>query len=134
MYIKNSGKRTKKHLELAKQMALQSSYGKFQHGAVLVRGNRVINASFNKDRFNSFGTRFRERSCGHATHHAELGCIVGLDRSITSGATIYVVRINAEGKFRMSKPCKMCHELLKHCGVKKVVYTINEKEIASYRL
>lgn len=134
MFIDNTSKRTKRHLELAKRMATQSNYGKFQHGAVLAKGSRIINASFNKARFNSFGMRFRERSCGHATHHAELGCVVGLDRSVTSGATMYVVRVNARGEFRLSKPCKMCHEVLKHCGVKKVVYTVDEKEVASYRL
>jgi tRNA(Arg) A34 adenosine deaminase TadA len=44
------------------------------------------------------------------------------------------VRINKQGKFRLSKPCEMCHNILKFCGVKKVVYTYSENEIESYKL
>ncbi len=134
MYIENLGKRRQRYLELAKNVASQGTYGKYLHGAVLVQGGSVLNTSPNKDRFCSFGSKFRERSCGHATLHAELGCVLGLDRRITSGATLYVVRINREGQFRMSKPCSMCHEALTHCGVKKVVYTTNEKEVATIKL
>lgn len=127
-------KKVERYLELAKNMANQSTYGKIKHGAVLVKGGSIINAAYNKDSFSSFGSRFRKHDCGHATHHAELGCVLGIDRAKTAGATVYVVRINNEGKYRLSKPCSMCHEVLKFCGIKKVVYTVNEEEIASYKL
>ena len=115
-------------------MAGQSTYGKIKHGALLIKGGSVINASFNKDSYSSFGNRFRHQNCGRATHHAEIGCVLGIDRSKTEGATIYVVRINRSGDFRLSKPCSMCHEVLKYCGIKKVVYTVDENKIASYKL
>jgi len=134
LYIEELGRRPKKYLELARNVAAQSTYGKFQHGAILVRGGSVINTSPNKDRFCSFGSKFRDRFCGHATLHAELGCILGLDRRITSGTTMYVVRINGESNFRMSKPCSMCYDVLRHCGIKKVIYTINEKQIEVIKL
>ncbi len=121
-------------LKAAKDMALQSSYGKIRHGAVLVKGGSIISASFNKDKFSAFGNRFRMQGYGPATHHAELGCILGVDKSKTSGSTVYVVRINRKGEYRLSKPCPMCHKILKYCGVKKVVYTKNENEIESYKL
>jgi len=127
-------KRQQRYIQLAKNLAHQSSYGKIKHGAVLVKGGSVISSAFNKDKFSSFGHRFRKHGCGHATHHAEIGCILGIDRSKTSGATVYVVRINRKGEYRLSKPCPMCHEVLKYCGVKKVVYTTNEKEVRSYKL
>jgi len=121
-------------LRAAKLMARQSSYGKIRHGAVLVKGGSIINSSYNKDKFSAFGSRFRDQDLGPATHHAELGCILGLSRTKTIGATMYVVRINKQGEYRMSKPCPMCHKILKHCGIKKVVYTKNEDEIESYKL
>ena len=121
-------------LKTAKNMARQSSYGKIRHGAVLVKGGSIISASFNKDKFSAFGNRFRKQGCGPATHHAELGCVLGIDKSKTSGSTVYVVRINKKGEYRLSKPCPMCHEILKFCGVRKVVYTKNENEIESYKL
>ena len=126
--------RQKRYVELAKNMANQSSYGKIRHGAVLVKGGSVLSASFNKDKFNSFGNRFRKQGLGPATHHAEIGCILGLDRSKTAGSTVYVVRVNNHGQYRLSKPCPMCHEVLKFCGVRKVVYTAGDNELRCYKI
>jgi deoxycytidylate deaminase len=112
------------YLALAKRVATQSEHDHFKHGAVLVRGGSVINTACNKDQYKRFGNRFRNtRTCGHATYHAELGCVLGLDKSTTQGATLYVVRTNRAGTFRMSKPCQMCEEVLRFCGIKRVVYT-----------
>ena len=98
------------------------------------KGGSVINTSANKNSYVPYGNRFRKRDCGHATHHAELGCILGLDRSVTKGATIYVVRIGKRGDLKLSKPCDMCREVLQHVGVKKVVYTISDRLVGSYRI
>ncbi len=122
-----------RHMELAKRMAAQSVYPAYQHGAVLVEGSSVRNTSFNKGSFCSFGKRFRKEP-GHATLHAELGAILGLDRSITEGATVFVARVGKEGDFKMSKPCSMCHAAMKHVGIKRVVYTIDNEVAGSYKL
>ena len=108
-------------------MAEQSEYGKFKHGAVLVQGGSVLNCSFNKDNYNSFGSRFRPKSQGNATLHAELGCVLGIPRAKTTGATLYVARVNKLGDEKISKPCSMCQNVLKHVGVKRVIYTTNEE-------
>jgi len=127
--------KVKSYFDLAKRVAQQSQHDHFKHGAVLVKGGSVLNTSYNKDKYKRFGNRFRDtRACGHATHHAELGCVLGLDHSLTSGATMYVVRTNKNGAFRMSKPCAMCEEALRFCGVKKVVYTIDEVSVEKHRL
>ena len=107
-------------------MADQSAYPSFKHGAVLVKGSAVVNASCNKAGFNSFGARFRKKEYGTATLHAELGAILNVERSKTEGATIYVVRVNRRGEERLSKPCDMCRSALEHCGVKKVIYSTNK--------
>ena len=127
-------KKMQRYLKLAQNMASSSNYGKIKHGAVLIKGGSVINATFNKDKFSAFGERFRQNGCGHATHHAELGCVLGIDRSKTSGASIFVVRINRLGKLRLSKPCTMCHDVLKFTGVKKVYYSTNDGSIEMYKL
>jgi len=119
---------------LAKNVAYNSPYGKIRHGAILIKGGSVINVSFNKDNYSSFGTRFRSPLRGHATVHAELGCILGLLRDVTAGADLYVCRINRKGEFRFSKPCSMCHHALKHVGVKRVYYTTNNNTIEMYKL
>ena len=127
-----SGK-VRRYMNLAKQMAYQSSFPDYRHGAVLVKGS-IRNVSFNKDNYCAFGTRFQREHAGRTTLHAELGAILGMDRSITEGATVYVARVGKEGNYKLSKPCPMCHEALKHVGVKRVVYTINNKKAGSYKL
>jgi tRNA(Arg) A34 adenosine deaminase TadA len=131
--VRQTGK-VKRLFDLARNIAFNSDYGKIRHGALLTKGGSVINTCCNKDKFCSFGARFRDPSRGHPTIHAELGCILGLPRSVTTGADIYVCRVNKQGQFRNSKPCAMCHEALKHVGVKRVYYTAGDNTIEMYKL
>ena len=127
-------KRHRRHLDLAKRVAHNSSFEDYRHGAVLARGKSVINASANKNSYKSWGQRFRHGGCGYATQHAELGCILGVDRSLTQGATVYVARIGKLGDLRYSKPCPMCQSAMKHVGIREVIYTVNEEEVGRLRL
>jgi deoxycytidylate deaminase len=131
-FHKYSGK-TRRYMELAKHMAIQSTYPDYRHGAVLVKGS-IRNVSFNKNNYCAFGSRFQREHGGRTTMHAELGAILGMARSITDGATVYVARVGREGDYKLSKPCTMCHEALKYVGIKRVVYTINNKKAGSYKL
>lgn len=126
--------RKKRLVELAKRIAERSEAPDYKHGAVLFKGGTVLNVSVNKNRYARFGKRFRRRDCGHATHHAELGCILGLDRTTTRGSDLYVVRIGKAGELRLSKPCEMCEAVLRHVGVKRVFYSIDQEELGCVRL
>ena len=128
------GKRKKRFFDLATRVAENAAQGGYKHGAVLVRGNIVLNASHNKNAYTRFGERFRKRDKGDATHHAELGCILGLDRSITRGADVYVVRVGRSGNLLLSKPCDMCEAALRHVGVRRVYYSLNDGNFEFYRL
>jgi len=127
-------KRHRRHLDLAKRIANNSDFNEYRHGAVLARGKSVINVSANKNSYKSWGQRFRHRDQGHATHHAELGCILGVDRSLTQGATVYVARVGKNGAARLSKPCPMCESAMRHVGIKEVIYTINDEEVERMKL
>ena len=124
----------RRYLKVAQDVATNSNYGKLRHGALLIRGGSIIKTAFNKDKFSSFGERFRNSDYGPATHHAELSCISGIDRSKTNGASMFVVRINRQGELRLSKPCPMCHDALKFTGVRKVYYSTNDGSIEMYKL
>ena len=126
--------KNKRYIELAKRVAEQSNYGKFRHGAVLVKGNSVRSVSCNKHRHCSFGARCRKEGFGEATLHAELGAILGMDRSVTQGADVYVARINKEGEARISTPCSMCEAAMRHVGVRRVYYTNESGKIERMRL
>lgn len=112
------------HIDLARRMATHGTYSNFRHGCVLVgNSGKIINCGFNKSRYTSFGARFRRKDHGRATVHAELSVILNLDRHLTHGATVYVVRIGADGNLRNSKPCEMCQAAMEFVGIKKVVYS-----------
>ena len=134
MEIEKLGYRKRRYVELAKRMAQQSTYGSIKHGAVLVKGGSVLNASFNKDNHCGFGNRFREKNTGHATLHAELGCILNLDRSVTDGAEMYVVRVGWDGSFKMSRPCPMCRGALEYVGVRRVHFTTDKNTLETLKL
>ena len=126
--------RLKRVIELSAKVAQQSDSPDYRHGAVLVRGSNALNTSFNKNTFCSFGQRFRHPEHGDPTLHAELGVILGMDRKSTEGATVYVARVGKNGDYRLSKPCSMCYTAMKHVGIKRVVYTINNQVAGSYKL
>ena len=124
-----------RYMQAARKLAICSEFRDSRHGAVLVRGGSIINTSYNKDSFCSFGKRFQKTHNGKTTVHAELGTILGLDRSITTGATVYVARIGRNDEnFRLSKPCSMCEAALRYVGVKRVVYTVDNDIVGSYKL
>ena len=131
MYI---GKRKRRLIELAVRVAESSENKEYRHGAVLVKGGNVLNTASNKNAHARFGKRFRRRDKGDSTYHAELGCILGLDRSVTRGADLYVVRVGRAGVLRLSKPCHMCEAALRHVGVRRVYYSIDKNEIGCMKL
>ena len=129
------GKRKSRYLEIAADTAAESSYTTFKHGAILIKGGSVIKRSFNKGSYSSFGHRFKNRTSYIATLHAELGVILGLDKSITRGSDVYVVRLNNSGEgFRMSKPCCMCHAALINAEVKRCYYSTNSNHLGLIKL
>ena len=120
-------------LKMAARAAEQSGHDVFRHGAVLIKGGSVLNIAANSNNHTSFGQRFRSEP-GRATHHAETACILGLDKTITQGSTVYVARVNRQGEWKKSKPCSMCHEVLKFVGVKRVVYTVGPHQWGAYKI
>ena len=132
--IRKLSKTKKRYFDLAKRAAMESSYGKLRHGAVVVKGGSVVSFGFNKSNHCQFGQRFRHMDKGPATQHAEISAILGLPRSATQGADVYVVRINNDCDWRMSKPCPMCEQALKFVGVKRVFYTTGDKHYDYHRV
>jgi deoxycytidylate deaminase len=132
--IRKLSKTKKRYFDLAKRAAMESTYGKLRHGAVIVKGGSVVSFGFNKSNHCQFGQRFRHMDKGPATQHAEISAILGLPRSATQGADVYVVRINNDCDWRMSKPCPMCEQALKFVGVKRVFYTTGDKHYDYHRV
>lgn len=127
----------RRYFDIARQEALLSPFYR-RHGAVLVRGGRIINKSYNSPNFSSFAKRFCIQNGKdfqlHAFRHAELSTVLGVPRDKTEGSSIYVVRINRHGEFKMSRPCSLCLSALKFVGVKRAFYTISPGEMGVIKL
>ncbi len=126
--------RHKRFIENSARTARESEFPNYRHGAILVRGGSILNTAFNKSNHINWANKFRAKNCGHATHHAEVGAVLGMAREKTTGATVYVARVGKSGELKMSKPCEMCQQVLAHVGIKKVYYSIDDENIGCIKL
>ena len=126
--------RNSRYFNSARKAALCSEQTDYKHGAVLIKGGSIINTSCNKNRLVSFGSRFCKDHDGVATLHAELGAILGIERNITEGATLYVARVGKDGGFRLSKTCSMCTAAMEYVGIKRAYWTIDNHSCAMGKL
>lgn len=91
-----------------------------KHGAVIVKGGRVISIGINKNR-NHPTVVSAEHIKTHCSIHAEIDALRKVSNA--KGATIYVARVNKKGQDRMSRPCDRCHDAISDAGIRKVIYT-----------
>lgn len=107
-------------LSVARYMATKS-VSRQKHGAVLVKGGRVLGTGFNKDTNNPFIVS-PEHIKTHCSRHAEIEAIKDANWNVR-GAVLYVARVNRQGKDRYSKPCGYCEAVISDTQIKKVIYT-----------
>jgi tRNA(Arg) A34 adenosine deaminase TadA len=98
------------------------------HGAVVVKGGRVLGIGWNKNR-NNPQTVSPEHVKSDCSYHAEEIAIREAGEDSIKGAIIYVARVNRHGNDRDSKPCSKCAILIKKAGIKRVVFTMEAGEI-----
>lgn len=108
-------------LNVARYFADMSEEKK-KHGAVVVKGGRVVGTGFNKFKNHPdiIPKHLVKTSCSR--HAEEVAIHEAGDNA--KGAVLYVARVNKQGIDRMSKPCIYCAELIKKSGIKKVIYTV----------
>jgi tRNA(Arg) A34 adenosine deaminase TadA len=110
----------------ALRVAKSSTY-RWKHGAVVVRGGRVIGFAPNKFRNSPFVDP------ENVTDHAEAAIIRELLKNYSDlrNSTIYIARISNNDEIRMSRPCPDCMKLIVEAGIKEIVYT---NEINGYSI
>ena len=118
-------KKDSAYLSVARYFATKSR-ARNTHGAVVVKGGRVLGTGWNRDR-NPPNIVDPDRIKHDCSYHAEEVAIREAGRNIR-GAVIYVARINKQGDDRDSKPCSKCSSLIEEAGIKRVIYT-SEKEV-----
>ena len=90
-----------------------------KHGAVLVVGGKVLSVGVNTAR-NDVAPHIEHI---HVSDHAEANAIRGIPLEALSKTTLYVVRINAQGKPMYSMPCIYCKRLISGANIKAVIHT-----------
>ena len=93
-------------------------------GAVIVKKKAILSKGHNYPckSIKHFHPKFQKWK---NSVHAEIDCIIKAKRNL-AGTTMYVIRINSADQLRNSRPCKHCLAYIKHVGIKKVYYSINE--------
>lgn len=113
-------KRDRAFLSVARYFATKSN-ARNTHGAVVVKGGRVVGTGYNRNRNHPMIVS-PEHIKTECSTHAEESAIrdAGYD---VKNAIIYVARVNKHGEDRDSKPCPRCLSLIKESGIKRVIYT-----------
>lgn len=93
-----------------------------KHGAVVTRGGRVMSIATNKFRN---CPKFTPSDCPNGkgtvfSYHAEAWAI-----SRATGSTVYIARVDHNGRARLSAPCHNCLHSLTKAGVRKIIFTTN---------
>ena len=91
----------------------------FRHGAVLVKKNRVVSVGLNSMKTHPILSRFTLWPYMHAESNAIIRH--GLDNC--EGLGLYVVRIDRNNDYMMSKPCRACRGLIEQAGLSDTYYT-----------
>lgn len=113
-------KRDSAYLSVARYLAAKSS-ARNMHGAVIVKGGRVLGTGWNKNR-NHPTVVSPEHIKTDCSVHAEEVAIRDAGENV-KGAVIYVARVNKHGHDRQSQPCSKCQALIDSLGIKRVVFT-----------
>ena len=120
-------KRDRAYLSVARYCASKSA-ARNTHGAVVVKGGRVMGMGWNKRR-NDPSIVSPEHIKSDCSYHAEEVAIREAGERNVRGAIIYVARTNKNGEDRDSKPCPKCALLIEQVGIKRVVFTMEAGEI-----
>lgn len=107
-------------LSIARYLSTKSE-ARQRHGAVIVKGGRVLGTGYNKDKNHPMQVS-PEHIKTHCSRHAEIEAIRDANWNV-KGAVLYVARLNNHGQDRNSKPCIRCQVVIEETQIKKVIYT-----------
>ena len=100
---------------------------KFRLGAVLVHRNIIVSIGMNSYKTHPLMAERTEWPFLHAEQHAIIRA--GVDNC--EGLDLYIARVLKNNDLALSKPCKVCTELIKDVGIKNIYYSTNAKEFVS---
>lgn len=113
----------------AKYLAYHNNQPKWNLGAVLASGNKVISTGINRPGRNNMISSPRDDNPHHETIHAEMDALKKVQFKDVSGMDLYVARWSLDEQFRLALPCETCYDELQRRGIRRVFFTSNTDEI-----
>ena len=101
--------------------------GNFRLGAVLVHRNSIVSIGMNSYKTHPLMAARTEWPFLHAEQNAIIRA--GLDNC--EGLDLYIARVLKNNTLALSKPCKVCVELIKDVGIRNIYYSTNAKEFVN---
>jgi len=93
------------------------------HVSALYYKKRLLSLGVNQTKTHPLS--FRLSGLEHKKYlHAEINCLKNTGGDLRK-STLYVVRVDRNGRLAQSKPCKFCEGYIKERGVGRVVYSID---------
>lgn len=107
-----------KFFDLAKKISKLSNHPRFQLGAVIVRGSKVISVGINHIKTHPKSPH------PFKSLHCEMAAVLLAKQDLTN-CEIYVYREIKSGEKAISRPCVYCIPFIQDVGIKKIHYTID---------
>ena len=109
----------------ATKEASRSSF-RFQVGATVVKGGRVLASAHNALRYTSSNKHTRHT----LSLHAEIAALLKASKKTDlKGSILFVSRLRRDGGLGMARPCAFCMSFIREVKVKKVVYTTDDNTV-----
>ena len=113
-------------INLAVKEAKKSQH-KQKMGCVIFRKKNIISIGYNAP-LKSAKNLHPQYTRWPNSIHAEVDAILKAKANLV-GSEMIVIRINNQDQFRMAKPCIYCMKYITHVGIRKIHYSLNEKNL-----
>lgn len=87
----------------------------------MVKGGKILSTGFNQIRSIELGPKF---GYFEGSLHSEVDCLLGIDRSVSTGSDMYVFRSYKNGDLASAKPCEQCIGFMSGMGIRRVFFSV----------
>ncbi len=121
----------KRAVQIAKNLCPVNREMRSSHIAFLIKSNTIEKIGTNKRRTHPEISKHPYHE-GHVGIHAELDCVLKVDKEDLADYKMLVLRIDRKNKLNMSKPCPGCLSLIYQFNIGEVWYSDKNGQIVKH--
>ena len=121
----------KKAVKLAYSLCPINREIRTSHVAFLIKSNVIEKIGVNKRRTHPEISKHPYHE-GHVGIHAELDCVLKVDKEDLRDYKMLVLRVDRKNKLNMSKPCPGCLSLINQFNISEVWYSDKNGQIVKH--